>query len=193
MSIANDGLYNIMSFKEHTERINDICFFKNPESPFDRAFITASSDGTIKLWDSRTAGSIKTLKISRGNIYSLDTNLTTLAAGVGREIGLWDLKMMKNVCRCNFAHSDDVISLKMNDDYLLSGGEDNIINSFENIKNLITMDSVKSSFNLGQAVASIDFLDYSTNFVHASTTVYTYHIINLSTGVSVFDFDSKNV
>jgi len=110
---------------------------------------------------------------------------------MGREIGIWDLKMMKNIYRCKFAHSEDVTSLKLRGNTLISGGEDNIINVFD-LTNGLDMDSVVSTANIGQSLQSVDFLDAECNYIQACTTVYTFHIVNMFTGVSIFNFDSKS-
>jgi len=162
------------------------------ESPFNQAFISGSSDGTIKIWDSRTKESVRTIQtLKKAKVFCLDTNADQLVAGMDREIGIWDLKMMKNIYRCKFAHCEDVISVKLRDNTLISGGEDNIINVFD-LTNGLDMDSVVSTANIGQSLQSVDFLDKECNYIQACTTVYSFHIVNMFTGVDVFNFDAKS-
>jgi len=76
MAMKEDSVYQLSSFGEHTNRINDICFFKNSESPFNQAFISGSSDATIKLWDSRTKDSITTIQtLKKSKKYMLLTQM----------------------------------------------------------------------------------------------------------------------
>ena len=65
-SIKDTEIYKITTFKEHKQRINDICFLKHTEDIFNTAFFSASSDGSIKLWDTKSIGSVNTIKC---NIY----------------------------------------------------------------------------------------------------------------------------
>ena len=192
MSITNDDLYHVCSFKENTGRINDISFFKNNESPFNRAFISGSTDGTIKIWDSRSSHSVKTIETNKSKVFTLDTNSDVLVAGVAREIVVWDLKMMKQMHKCSFAHSDEVTAVKLKNNYLMTGGQDNIINIFD-LNTGLEMDSVISTANLNQPLAALDFIDDEMNYIHAITNVYTFNIVNMFSCVSSFELDAKNV
>lgn len=193
MSLKEDNLFHVCSFnKEHQDRINDVTFFENGVSPFDRAFISAGSDGTIKVWDSRTQSSVKSISTNGKKVFTVDTNQNILVAGMEREIGVWDLKMMKQIHKVKFAHSEDVTFVKLRNNILLTGGEDSIVNIFD-LENGFTMDSVIVTANIGQPIASLGFLDDEFNFLQVITTVQTYHIFNMFTGIPVFEFDSKNV
>ena len=189
--LDNDGAFNLGTFKEHTERINDVAFFKNNSSPFDKAFVSGSSDGSIKLWDSRTPTSVKTIKTNGIKVFCLETSNDKLIAGFGREIGIWDLKMMKNICRYKSAHSEDVVCMKTQGDNLLTGGEDGIINHFD-IKNGLNVDSVISTLNLGQPLSFVDFLDTEINLIQACTSVYSFDVCSFNKGISQYSFDSKS-
>jgi len=192
MSLSNEDIYHICTFKENKGRINDICFFKNNESPFNKAFISGSTDGTIKIWDSRSSQSVKTIETNRQKVFALDTNSEVLAAGVEREVVVWDLKMMKQMYKCSFAHSDEVTAVKFKDNFLMTGGQDNIINIFD-LKLGLDMDAVVSTANINQPFASVDFLDDELNYVHAVTNVYTFNVVNMFSCVSAFELDAKNV
>jgi WD40 repeat protein len=201
LSIKEDGVYQLSSHKEHTERVNDICFFnnQNSESQFQNSFFSGSSDGTFKLWDLRCKESLKTVKTGM-KIYSLDCNDDTLAIAMDREILLYDLKTMKNKSRCKFAHSQDVLSIKYskfpgNSNTLISGGEDCIINLFdvEPTSGKLSMDSVLYTMNTNQSLINVDFIDPEYNFLKCLTTVNTYQYVNLFSGIVKFEFDAKNV
>jgi WD40 repeat protein len=60
--LTENEVFLLNSFKEHTGKINDICFFDKSQYPFENCFITASSDSTIKIWDIRSKVSATTLK-----------------------------------------------------------------------------------------------------------------------------------
>jgi WD40 repeat protein len=194
MSISDEGVFHNNSFaKEHVDRVNDVCFFKDGQSPFDKAFISASSDGTIKIWDSRASSSVKTINVNQGKqVFTIDTNSEVLVAGLEREIGIWDLKMMKYTGKSKYLHSDDVTYVKVKNNNVLTGGEDGLINVLD-ISNGLNMDSIVSQVNIVQAVASLDFIDDEMNYIQAITTDHNYHVLNMFTGVSLFEFDAKNV
>jgi WD40 repeat protein len=194
MSISDEGVFHNNSFaKEHVDRVNDVCFFKDGQSPFDKAFISASSDGTIKIWDSRASSSVKTINVNQGKqVFTIDTNSQVLVAGLEREIGIWDLKMMKYTGKSKYLHSDDVTYVKVKNNNVLTGGEDGLINVLD-ISNGLNMDSIMSQVNIVQAIASLDFLDDEMNYIQAITTDHNYHVLNMFTGVSLFEFDAKNV
>jgi WD40 repeat protein len=193
-SLCQDGLFHINTLeREHTDRVNDICYFKNCEGPFNQAIISASSDGSIKIWDSRAKSSVKTIKNKDDKqIFCVETTRDYLIAGMEREISIWDVKMMKQLYKSKFAHSEDVTFLKAKQNILLSGGEDNIVNIFD-ISMGLSMDSVMATANIGQPISSLDFLDEDLNYVQVITTVKTYEIFNMYTASSLFEFDAKNV
>ena len=60
--ISENDVFLLNCYKEHTAKINDICFFDQTQNPFDKSFLTASSDSTIKIWDIRCKTSVTTLK-----------------------------------------------------------------------------------------------------------------------------------
>lgn len=125
-------------------------------------------------------------------VYSIDVDNNILVAGFGREIGIWNLKTMKNEYRAKFAHSDQISSVKLRDNYLISGGEDNIINYFD-ITEGLTMDSVMLTSNIDQSILKVDYFGNSLDYVQTSTTVHTYNVVNMLTSTSLYVYDAKDV
>ncbi len=193
MSIRNDSLFHQTStLIEHKSRINDISYFKNTNEPFNTAFVSCSNDGTIKIWDSRTEASIKTIIASKGKkVFTVDTSNNLLAAGMEREIGIYDLKMMKPIYKAKFGHSEDVTYIKIKDSFVISGGEDSVVNVFD-ISNGFDMNSVLATSTVNQPVTMLNTVDDEFNYLQVISTVQTYHILNMFTGVSNFDFDAKS-
>lgn len=189
ISINQDGAFNIGSYKEHKQRVNDICFFSSKNSNFDKAFVSGGNDGVIKIWDSRSPDSAKTLKTNGIEVFCVDTSDDKLVAGFGREIGIWDLKMMKNMCRYKAGHCMDVVDIKIKGNDLLTAGEDCIINHF-NIENGLNMDSLVSAINLGQPANYINFIDENRNLATVNTSVYTMEICSFEKGSSQYSYNS---
>jgi WD40 repeat protein len=195
LRVTNEGVFNVLTFdQEHTGRINDIAFFKDENSNFDSVLLSASADGTIKLWDARSSKkSVQTIKSLGKAITSIDTNKTTLAAGYGLKVGLWELKYLKNRCIYQ-GHSDEVTSVKLTTNKLLTTGVDYLINIFDVNESAFSIDEFGLyTVNLNQSLNCGGFLDAECNFIQAITTVYTYHIIDTNKGYSVFEFDTKSV
>lgn len=190
LQMSADDAFSIGSFSEHTDRINDIAFFESENSLFQKTFVSCSKDGSIKIWDSRSPNSAKTFKTNGIPVYCVDVTEDRLVAGFGREIGVWDLKTMKNICRYKNGHCEDVICLKLkNKRNLLSAGEDGVVNHFD-IEQGLNMNSVVASLNLGQPPIFVDFVDEALNLVKAITTVNTMEIWSFEKGCAQFSYNS---
>ena len=197
ISLSCNGIYN-----EHKSRINDISFFHSNQSPLSESFVSGDNDGNILLWDSRAKSSSYKLNTNgKGGVLSLDTNEYFLAAGYGTEIAAWDLKTMKRIGKNSSAHSELVTCVKFYENYLISGGEDNIINIFDISnknelnkkinKNILDSDNAVSIMNMGQSIYSVSTM--KQNYISAITTVNTFFVIDLKSCVSTYEFDSKNI
>ncbi len=190
LELNKDGAFNIGSFAEHSDRINDITFFESQNSVFQKSFVSCGNDGCIKIWDSRSPNSAKTFKTNGIPVFCCDVTEDKLVCGFGREIGIWDLKTMKNICRYKAGHCEDVICVKLKDNNnLLTAGEDGVINYF-NIEEKLNMDSVVSSLNLQQPAMHVDFLDQNLNLFYAITTVHTMEICTFEKGCSQYTYNS---
>ena len=196
ISLSCNGVYS-----EHKSRINDISFFHSNQSPLSESFVSGDNDGIILLWDSRAKSSSYKLSTNgKGGILSLDTNQNFLAAGYGKEISTWDLKTMKLIGKNTYAHSDLVTCVKFYEKYLLSGGEDSVINIFDISnsnelnkkinKNILSNDNIVSTMNMGQSIESVSTM--KQNFISAITTVNTLFVINLTSCCQTYEFDAKN-
>ena len=196
ISLSCNGVYS-----EHKSRINDVSFFHSNQSPLNESFVSGDNDGTILLWDSRAkSSSYKLTTNGKGAVLSLDTNQNLLVAGYGTEISAWDLKTMKQIGKSCFAHSELINCVKFFENYLISGGEDNIINIFnlDNVyemnkkinKNILKTENVVSTMNMGQSIQSVSTM--KQNFISAITTVNTFFVIDLKSCVQTYEFDAKN-
>ena len=197
VSLSCNGVYS-----EHKSRINDISFFHSNQSPLSESFVSGDNEGNILLWDSRAKSSSYKLSTNgKGGILSLDTNENFLAAGYGTEIAAWDLKTMKRIGKNSEMHSEFVTCVKFFENYLISGGEDNIINIFDinnekelnkkMNKNILDSDYAVSMMNMGQSIYSVSTV--KPNYISAITSVNTFFIINLKSCVQTYEFDSKNI
>jgi WD40 repeat protein len=196
ISLSCNGVY-----AEHKSRINDVAFFHSNQSPLSESFVSGDNDGTILLWDSRAkSSSYKLSTHGKGAVLALDTNQDFLAAGYGTEIATWDLKTMKQIGKSSFAHSEFVTCVKFFENYLISGGEDNIINIFDIYnenemkkkinKNILSAENVAATMNMGQNIYSVSTM--KQNYISAITTVNTFFVIDLKSCCQNYEFDAKN-
>ena len=197
ISLSCNGIYS-----EHKSRINDISFFHSNQSPLSESFVSGDNDGNILLWDSRAKSSSYKLSTNgKGGIFSLDTNENYLAAGYGNEIAAWDLKTMKRIGKNSEMHSELVTCVKFFENYLISSGEDNIINIFDINngnelnkkinKNILDSDYSVSMMNMGQSIFNVSTI--KPNYISAITTINTFFVIELKSCIPTYEFDSKNI
>ena len=107
---------------------------------------------------------------------------------------------MKQIGKSSFAHSDVINCVKFYENYLISGGEDNIINIFDIYagnelnkkinKNILKSENVASTMNMGQSIYSVSTM--KPNYISAITTVNTFFVIDLKSCVQTYEFDAKN-
>lgn len=196
----NSALSCIGVYDEHQSRINDVSFFHSNQSPLSESFISGDNNGNILLWDSRAkTSSYKLSTHGKGQVLSLDTNQTFFSAGYGNEIAIWDIKTLKQIGKSSYAHSEAVTCVKFFEKYLISGGEDNIINIFDILKgcdnkkinkNILNQDTVEASMNMGQSIFNVSTM--KQNCISAITTVNTFLIIDLVSCSQQYEFDAKN-
>jgi len=211
-SMKQNEIYKIITFAEHRQRVNDICFLKRSEDIFKTAFFSASSDGTIKLWNTNSNTSINTIRSKKyiiityivneiKEVFSLDIMDDILAIGCDFNVNLYNLKTMKSVSSCDFAHSNFVTNVKFKqinknkqdtDHYLLTGGEDGIINLFH-VQNGLEEESVVNTINANQSLNNIGFVDDNIKFIDYCTCVQTFNIFSMDTYLNYFEFDAKSV
>lgn len=117
------------TFKEHTDRINSICF-----SPNSHYILSGSNDATIRLLAVSNGKEINRFESNTGAIYSVafSPDGSFIAAGSFRKIQFWELLSGKKIKEFE-GHSSFVFSLCFFPDsrYLLSGSDDKTIKLWE--------------------------------------------------------------
>lgn len=184
---------------ECNSRINAVSFFNNSIQDLSRSFVSGDNQGNICIWDQIQRNPVFTIDVhSKGEVFALDTKDFYIVAGCGKEIGLWDIRRMKQIGKASYAHSESVNCVKFIETFLISGSEDNILNIFDlnnngetgtEIKNYLNKDSVYLTFNLGQSIESVSELE--PGYLSVISTVNTFHVIS-NTGVEKYMFDAKN-
>ena len=195
LSLNSGSIFSLGTYAM-TSRINAVSFFRGTDENYSTAFASGDTSGNISIWKCKENKPVKTFSShGKGGVLSIDINDKYLCAGYGKEIVMWDLRTMKQIGKSSYAHSEAVTSVKLYENYLLSGGEDNVINIFnlnekQNEKNLLCKDSVEMTINLGQSIDSVAPLE--SGFLSAITTVNTFHVVSLNSGACQYEFDAKN-
>ena len=198
LTLTDTNITSIGNFIGNS-RINAVSFFNNSLPDLSRSFISGDDNGNICIWNQTNKNPVFTLSVKdKGEVLSLDTKDYYIVAGYGKEIGLWDIRTMKQIGKASYAHSESVNCVKFIETFLISGSEDNILNIFDlnntgepgtEVKNYLKKDSVYLTLNLGQSIESVSELD--TGYLSVISTVNTFHVIS-TTGIEKFVFDAKN-
>lgn len=189
-TISDKGINVVNSFNEHTGRINDFEIIQEHS-----AFVSVSTDGHIKIWDLRGSNkSVKTFKPEKP-VWSCSVFGEYLCAGIEKDVVVWSLKTMKPYAKINFLHSEAILCLNIKfvegKPYLISSGDDGLINVLDISTSKISTDNIVSTLNANQTIASVDLLNNSLNFVKASTSTEVFTIYNLENNAEVMSFDAK--
>ena len=107
-------------------------------------FLSASQDGTVKVWDLRESQSCMTIRMSTNQVdapvfaATVDT-AGTCAASSGSNISLFKFGEWKKKFEYTECHYESVSSLFFFESYLVSGGEDGLVNVLD-INDLVNED-----------------------------------------------------
>lgn len=124
------SMLNLLKLDGHSEPVRDISF-----SMTDAKFCTASDDGSIKIWDSKSA---KEEGILKGHGWDVRVahwhpEYSLIASG-GKDnlVKLWDPRAKKEL-NTLYIHRNTILALKWSRDgkYLLSGGKDQVVKKFD--------------------------------------------------------------
>jgi len=160
----------------HAKRINEV--FWN-----EKMLYTCSNDGSLKVWDIRSDNPL--VGQCRGpsvqEFFSLSQVKHILAGGSDPDIHFWDLRKYKLLNTFNETHSDEVTSLRFDQNkpsILMSSSLDGMVCLFDLSKES-EEEATDTVVRLEQPVNNCKFLgnDFSTAF--AQTTVQTIALLSL--------------
>jgi WD40 repeat protein len=186
-TITDKGILCEKTYSEHSERINDIDVI-----PDHSAVSSASNDGTIKLWDLKgSTSSAKTFNTGKP-VWSVHTHGEYLCAGIEKDLVIWSLKTMKPFAKINFLHSEAILSIKIQiingKPYLVSTGDDGLINVLDISTQKITTDNVVSTINTNQTMLFSELVN-DVNVVQALTASESLIMFNLENNSEIVSFD----
>lgn len=148
------------------------------------ALISASQDGTVKIWDRRSGQVVSTLRHNNSPFYSVDTNKQLISAGTNSELVFWDMRKIKPpVYTYSSSHTDDVTCLGYHPEkpnWLISCSTDNLLCHFDfngkpNIE--VEDDTLEGVYCSTQPLIKCGFI--GSDKIWTVTSVNSIEIINI--------------
>ncbi|XP_050366195.1 WD repeat-containing protein GTS1 [Argentina anserina] len=166
--------------KGHSATINHISF---ADSSSPHVLHSCSSDGTIRLWDTRTFQQVSSFHSgSSDEIFSFSfggSSNNLLAAGCNPQILLWDWRSDKQVACLEDSHVEDVTQVHFIPDYqnkLLSASVDGLICIFETDGDINEDDHLESVLNVGTSIGKVGFFGETYQKLWCLTHIETLSI-----------------
>jgi len=169
----------LTQFQGHTDTIHDISFNHEGNSLF-----SGSSDGTIHLWDVRS-GKSTNLQINR-EVFSItqgsSANEHLLAAAIGSELNLYDIRASKKCFTLSDIHSDDITLARFypGGDQIFTASEDGIISvndiSVQNLED----DSLVQVFNQEQSINKFGFFGENLSQLYSLSRTEQFFVWDLA-------------
>jgi WD40 repeat protein len=143
----------------HTATVNELQFA--PADP--QGLYSASSDGTLRLWDLRApAPNVHTFNTGGKEVWaaSMSSDSTFVAGGVASALRTWDLRTRKAYRSYVDAHTDDVTCVRAHPavaSVFVTGSEDGLICAINNACADMD-DAIETVINVNCAIARVGFL-----------------------------------
>jgi WD40 repeat protein len=139
--------------------VNELQFA--PADP--QGLYSASSDGTLRLWDLRApAPNVHTFNTGGKEVWaaSMSSDSTFVAGGVASALRTWDLRTRKAYRSYVDAHTDDVTCVRAHPavaSVFVTGSEDGLICAINNACADMD-DAIETVINVNCAIARVGFL-----------------------------------
>lgn len=167
----------------HKKKIHGLKYTNMSDNEYlQHVILSASEDGSVKVWDRRNGQKVSELKSNNSPFYSVDTNKSMICAGTSKDVIFWDLRKMKPVVTYDESHTDDVTAVKFhptNPNWLLTCSLDYLVCQFDftskpSINEEDTMEGVYCST---QPLNDCGFIN--NDMFWALTSVNTIEICNI--------------
>ena len=178
--------------EQHTKKISAVKYSNIADSNLQHVIMTASEDGTVKLWDRRNGDCVRTLSQTKGPFFSLDHNKHTICAGAFETIYFWDLRKMKLLETYTDSHSDDVTCVRYcshNPDLLLTCATDNLCCQFDFKQKPSNKeeDTIEGTYSSNQPLIDCRFIGKDKFWV--TTSVNTIEVCDYETAEVLVTID----
>ena len=119
----------VVAFAGHVKEVYAVQIAPGSDGGARRSVVSASGDGTVKLWDTATGRCEQTLAHHVGAVMCVqyDGEHRVLSGGYDKRVLVYDLRYPSNALCCSLeAHSAAVFALQFDDNKVVSGGIDGI-------------------------------------------------------------------
>ncbi|XP_074304622.1 WD repeat-containing protein GTS1 [Silene latifolia] len=172
----------------HTSTINEIAF---GDSSTDSSLLhSCSSDGTIRIWDSRTFQQVSVLHAGPSQevfSFSFGGANNLLAGGCKAKVLLWDWRNKKQVACLEESHTEDVTQVRFipgSQNKLLSASVDGLMCTFDTTGDINDDDHLESVLNVGTSIGKIGFFGQSNEKLWCLSHIET---------LSIWDWKEENI
>jgi len=171
--------------QSHSDKVNDLVYLNdNQNEQLQHVLISASQDGTVKLWDRRNCESVGQLVYQeRKPFFSVATNKLVITAGSNQDIVFWDVRKLKSpMFNYRSSHTDDVTSLTYHQtkpNWLVSCSTDNLMChfNFEGKQSFNEDETMEGVYCSNQPLIDCGFI--SDQHMWTLTSINTLEIIDI--------------
>eukprot|EP00128_Syssomonas_multiformis_P013941 Colp12_sorted_trinity150504_noHs@10693 len=189
-------LSTVGTLEGHKGNIVNFSFSKSDEN----IIVSASNDGTVRLWDVRTRTATGTVYTSeKGHVYtSFGFNCDESLLAVGTELQgedahiiIWDSRNPKPLATFSESHMDDITQIVFhpaNPKMLCSGGMDGLVCVFE-LETMNEEEEMTTVMNPNYSISKLGFFGPEASFIYATSHSETLHLWQVGEAVPLANFD----
>lgn len=177
----------------HTDTISDV-LFPDPRTP--QIFCSSSSDGTVRVWDTRTHQQVSLLRTHQSSeIFSVSfggSSSDLVAAGGKAKVLFWDWRTRKELACLEECHTEDVTQVRFHPtrkEKLVSASVDGLMCVFDTLGEINDDDGLDMVMGVGTSVGRIGFYGASSERLWCLTHIETLSIWDFEEGTRLADFN----
>lgn len=180
----------------HTDTINDMVF---PDLKVPHIFCSSSSDGTVRVWDTRMRQQVTLLQSHQSSeLFSVSvggSSCNLVAAGGKAKVLFWDWRTRKESACLEECHTEDVTQVRFHPtrkEKLVSASVDGLMCVFNTLGEINDDEGLDMVMNVGTSVGKIGFFGKSHESLWCLTNTETLSIWDFEEGTKVADlYDTR--
>ncbi|KAH7372531.1 hypothetical protein KP509_17G008200 [Ceratopteris richardii] len=179
-------------YRGHTERINDVSF---PDSGLPHVLCSASSDGTIRVWDTRLGKQVSLMRSHQSSeLFSFDcggSSSSLFAAGGKAKVLFWDWRTQRELACLEECHTEDVTQVCFHPsrrEKLVSASVDGLMCVFDTLAEINDDEGMDMVMGVGTSVGKLGFFGQSHASLWCLTHIETLSLWDFEEGTRMADF-----